>query len=131
MEMVTTPHINVGDCWNLVLEKATGRTYKFIRETFKNSMQSDGGILQNDINNFLISYGYTFIDLRKLKGYTTAREVIKMFQNYKTVIASYDVRKNQGHLSYAHEGLHYTTAETDASFDDPVLFIWIDKKELK
>lgn len=130
---IETPHINKNDCWNIVLSKATNRSYEEIREMFKDYLDENDSLRQKEVSQYLKDQGYSIIDFRSRviqdKASIKIISALKSFNAYKVVIASFEKRKELHHLSYYENGKHYTTSDTDESFEDPVLFVWIKIKE--
>lgn len=125
LKRTVTPHKYGSDCWNLAIAQAVDKDYYLVRRDLDQQCAPDGSLNQKYTNYYLISHGYTFVDLRRKEEAVTISQVMTMFKSYKVVIASYERRKSLAHLSFAENYEHFTTSETDDSFNDLVFFVWV------
>ncbi len=133
LKRIVTPHQNPNDCWNLVISALSGMSYNETRSyaLYNVLIESNGSMAGKNITQILSNFDYVIIDLQREGKWILIKDVLTMFYNYKVAIASHDIQKVQAHISYAYQGTHYTTNETDADLNHPVYFIWINKKDMK
>lgn len=121
-----TPHINPNDCWVLVLSRISGKNYNDIRqEMIEKGYADDKGLHSKTSSEVLRPYGYNPVHLIMPRRRTLIKDVLNFFYDKEVIIASLNMERNLPHLSYAFEGVDYTTSEVDSSMEDPVLYIWV------
>ena len=124
LKRVVTPHQNENDCWNIVIAKALDMPYDQVRKEMSPLMQPNGSMLHNDTMVYLTSKSrdWFYVDLHKKVN--IVKDVMKVMRLHKYVLATYDPRKLQHHLSYVDGRKLYTTSDTDECFNDRVDGVW-------
>ena len=121
---IETPHINKNDCWNLVLSRATGKSYDEVRDELKEYIDENISLPHKYLCEYLIKNGYEEIYQTQIYSTCKVKKFVKLSDGINLIIGSYDPRKELHHLSYARNKRHFTTSKTNKSFNDRVVSVW-------